>query len=85
MQGITSKDDSIPMTPEMRDSPRGREEERKHWEMMRYYYRIHGYDEETGIPTRAKLEEMNVKEIADRMYEGMPYEPWQGPKLRPLH
>ncbi len=84
MQGITSKDDSIPMTPEMRNSPRGREEERKHREMMRYYYRIHGYDEETGIPKREKLEEMDVKEIADRLYEGMPYEPWQGPKLRKI-
>ena len=81
MQGITSKDDAIPMTPEMKASPEGKEEERKHWEMMRYYYRIHGYNEETGIPKREKLEEMDVPEIAEKLYAGMPYKPWEGPKL----
>ncbi|MCD6461728.1 MAG: hypothetical protein J7L61_03190, partial [Thermoplasmata archaeon] len=56
----------------------------RHREMLREYYRIHGYDPDTGIPTRERLESLDIPEVADRLYGGMPYRSWEGPPLWPL-
>ena len=40
--------------------------DRKKWERLKdYYYAERGWDQETGIPTRTKLEELDLKDIAD--------------------
>jgi aldehyde:ferredoxin oxidoreductase len=30
------------------------------------YYKLMGWDEETGLPRRSTLEELDMKEVADR-------------------
>jgi aldehyde:ferredoxin oxidoreductase len=35
--------------------------------MLDDYYEARGWDKETGLPTRAKLESLGLKEIADEL------------------
>ncbi len=79
-QGITARDDAIPMTPEFLATPDGKREVQKHREMMQEYYRVHGYDE-NGIPKREKLVRLDLKDVADTLYGDMPYRQWEGPPL----
>ncbi len=84
-QGITRKDDRLPQKPEVRDTAQGREEREKHAEMLTEYYRVHGYDPETGIPTRERLERLGLKYVADELEAQGPYPQWDGPPLWPLN
>ncbi len=79
--GISSVHDRIPQKPDVRDSSRGEEERREHREMLREYYRVHGYDEESGIPLREKLMELDLPEVASMLFEGDRTENWDGPPL----
>ncbi|MFC1816079.1 aldehyde ferredoxin oxidoreductase N-terminal domain-containing protein [Thermodesulfobacteriota bacterium] len=36
-----------------------------HWKVMEEYYALRGWDIATGIPTRKKLEELGMKDVAD--------------------
>ncbi len=36
-------------------------------ELLRTYYELRGWDPETGMPTRAKLEELGLKDVADAL------------------
>lgn len=47
------------------------------------YYTLRGWDK-MGIPTRAKLEELGLKYVADELEKGKPYSDWDGPPLWPL-
>jgi aldehyde:ferredoxin oxidoreductase len=48
------------------------------------YYALRGWDLKTGVPTRAKLEELGLKYVADELEANMPYPGWDGPVLWPL-
>jgi len=48
------------------------------------YYALRGWDLKTGVPTRAKLEELGLKYVADELEAGTPYPVWDGPVLWPL-
>ncbi|GAH14605.1 unnamed protein product, partial [marine sediment metagenome] len=65
-------------------TPQGEEEVKKHYEMLTDYYRVHGYDLKTGIPTRERLESLGLKYIADELEVHSPYQEWDGPPLWPL-
>jgi aldehyde:ferredoxin oxidoreductase len=78
-QGITRKDDRFPQKPEVRETVEGKEERDKHAEMLTEYYRLHGYDPETGIPTRERLERLGLKYVADELEAQGPYPQWDGP------
>jgi hypothetical protein len=45
---------------------------------------VHGYDAETGIPTRERLEQLGLKKVADELEVHAPYPEWDGPPLWPL-
>lgn len=83
-QGITRKHDRLPQKPEVRDTSRGEEERKKHAEMLTEYYKVHGCDLETGIPTRERLERLGLKYVADELEAHGPYPEWDGPPLWPL-
>ncbi|HID86632.1 MAG TPA: aldehyde ferredoxin oxidoreductase [Anaerolineae bacterium] len=83
-QGITRVDDRLPQKPEVKGTPKGEEELRKHAEMLAEYYRVHGYDPETGIPTRERLERLGLRRVADELEAHGPYPAWDGPPLWPL-
>ncbi len=51
---------------------------------LKDYYQARGWDVNTGIPTRAKLEELGLGYVADELEANMPYPPYQGPPLWPL-
>lgn len=48
------------------------------------YYKARGWDIETGIPTKAKLKEMRLSDVAEELEADKPYKPWEGPPLWPL-
>lgn len=83
-QGVTKKHDWLPQKPEVKKTPQGEEEVKKHYEMLTDYYRVHGYDLKTGIPTRERLESLGLKYIADELEVHSPYQEWDGPPLWPL-
>jgi len=83
-QGITRKDDRFPQKPEVRETTQGKGEREKHAEMLMEYYRVHGYDLETGIPTRERLERLGLKYVADELEAHGPYPQWDGPPPWPL-
>lgn len=83
-QGITRKEDRFPQKSEVGETPEGEEEREKHAEMLTEYYRVHGYDPETGIPTREQLERLGLKTVADELEAHGPYPEWDGPPLWPL-
>lgn len=53
-------------------------------EYLEDYYNARGWDSQTGVPTRAKLEALELTAVADELDANMPYAPWQGPPLWPL-
>jgi aldehyde:ferredoxin oxidoreductase len=83
-QGITREDDRLPQRPETQDTAQGQEELKKHLGMLDAYYEAHGYDRETGIPTRKTLEQLGLKFAADELETQGPYPKWEGPPLWPL-
>ncbi|MBI4186519.1 MAG: hypothetical protein HY530_03305 [Chloroflexi bacterium] len=50
-------------------------------EYLEDYYRARGWDVNTGIPARAKLEELGLGHVADELEANAPYPRWQGPPL----
>lgn len=83
-QGITRKHDRFPQKPEEKDTPQGEAEARKFAELLTEYYRVHGYNLKTGIPTRERLEDLGLKFVADELEAHGPYQDWDGPRLWPL-
>ncbi|MHA2408137.1 MAG: aldehyde ferredoxin oxidoreductase family protein [Candidatus Ranarchaeia archaeon] len=45
------------------------------------YYIIRGWDLSSGIPTRKKLNKLNLEYVADEIESGSPYLDWRGPNL----
>jgi len=56
-------EDPLPSGP-MKDSLLDRD---KYDALLTDYYRAHGWDERDGIPTREKLEELDLKDVADAL------------------
>ncbi len=84
-QGVTRKHDWLPQKPEVKGTPQGEEERKEHAEMLTEYYRVHGYDLKTGIPTRERLKLLGLKSVADELETHPdPYPEWDGPPLWPL-
>jgi aldehyde:ferredoxin oxidoreductase len=83
-QGITRKHDCLPQKLDVKGTPLGKEELRKHEEMLTEYYKLHGYDPITGIPMREHLEQIGLKYIADELEAHGHYSDWEGPSLWPL-
>ena len=80
-QGVTRKDDRLPQKPEVKGTSQGDKELKQHTEMITEYYRVHGYDLKTGIPTRERLERLGLKYVADELGAHGPYSQWDGPPL----
>lgn len=73
-QGITRKDDTIWKgffeNPIPDGIHKGEVVDREKFEIMKnQYYELRGWDVSTGIPTRKKLEELNLKYVADELEE----------------
>jgi len=83
-QGASRNDDRLPQKPHVKVSAQGKEGRRKHDEMLTDYYRRRGYDPRVGIPTRKRLEELELKYVADEIETHAPYPKWEGPTLWPL-
>jgi aldehyde:ferredoxin oxidoreductase len=73
-EGITRKDDI--MVGRYMDEPvhggscDGLKIDRTKWdEMLDEYYDLNGWDKKTGIPTRARLEALGLKDVADELEE----------------
>ncbi|MEA1968083.1 MAG: aldehyde ferredoxin oxidoreductase C-terminal domain-containing protein [Thermodesulfobacteriota bacterium] len=66
-QGILSCHDSIPQKPDFSDTQKGAEECRGHEKMVKKYYRLHGFDIDTGIPLRNTLEKLDLGFAADEI------------------
>lgn len=83
-RGITAVDDRLPQKPEERDSPEGKANLQQHREMLKEYYLAQGSDPGTGIPTRRRLLDLDLEDVADQLEAHGPYPPWDGPPLWPL-
>ena len=71
-QGLRRKDDSLPMKFFKQPLKKGPYEgevldENKFEHMKDEYYDIRGWDEDTGVPTREKLEELGLSDVADEV------------------
>jgi aldehyde:ferredoxin oxidoreductase len=71
-QGLTRKDDSLPKkffeVPLSKGPYEGAVLDREKFEQMKdEYYEIRGWDKETGIPTREKLVELGLEDVADEI------------------
>jgi aldehyde:ferredoxin oxidoreductase len=53
-----------------------------HNEMMETYLKLRGWNTRTAAPARAKLEELDLKCVADELEAGEPYADWKGPPLK---
>ena len=83
-QGITRNDDRLAQRAEIINTSEGEEELKEHERLLTEYYRLRGYDEKTGVPTRAKLESLGLQFVADELEKDSPYPSWNGPPLKPL-
>jgi aldehyde:ferredoxin oxidoreductase len=55
---------------------RGKDIDRQAWETVKdEYYQIRGWDTKTGIPTRKKLEELDLRNVADDLIKPSGLEP----------
>jgi aldehyde:ferredoxin oxidoreductase len=71
-EGITRKDDDVfgkPMTEPITAGPyKGFAHDPEKWDrLLDEYYDLNGWDRETGIPTRARLESLGIKDVADEL------------------
>ena len=68
-EGITRRDDTLPSrltgVPAPKGPPKGQVVELDR--MLDEYYSLRGWDKEMGLPTREKLEEIGLKDIADNL------------------
>jgi aldehyde:ferredoxin oxidoreductase len=83
-QGITSAHDDIPLNPDHFTREEAERERAGHRAMLRRYYLLQGQDPETGIPTRARMEDLGLTAEAARLHGEGPYPEWTGPKPWPL-
>jgi len=71
-QGLTRVDDSLPKKffdqPLAKGRYKGQVIDKEKFEQMKdEYYELRGWDKKTGIPTREKLEELDLKDVADEV------------------
>jgi aldehyde:ferredoxin oxidoreductase len=71
-QGLSRADDSLPKKffeqPLSKGRYKGEVLDREKFEQMKdEYYELRGWDKKTGIPTREKLEELDLKDVADEV------------------
>jgi len=70
-EGMTRKDDTLPkrFTEPLPEGPYKGEAfpEKVLEKMLDYYYELRGWSKETGIPTRKKLEELELRYVADEL------------------
>lgn len=79
-QGITRKDDRLPVKWDHIGSPEAEAEEKKHQEMLDVYYQIRGCALTTGVPMGVALRKLDLGFAADEL-EGKTYTGWDGPPL----
>ena len=68
-EGLTRKDDTLPkrfLEESLPDGP-GKGQTVKLEPMLDEYYQLRGWQKDTGFPTREKLEELYLKEVADEL------------------
>ena len=58
--------------------------EKVYKQLLDNYYEHMNWDLETGLPTRAKLEQLRLDYVAEELEKESPYPAWEGPKLWPL-
>jgi aldehyde:ferredoxin oxidoreductase len=73
-QGLRRSDDSLPKKffdePLSKGKYKGAVLDREKFEQMKdEYYELRGWDKQTGIPTRQKLEDLGLKDIADEVLD----------------
>jgi len=71
-EGFTRKDDTLPkrfLTEPVKGGPADGRYVKNLDGMLDEYYEESGYDKKTGWPTRAKLEELGLKDVADKLYK----------------
>jgi aldehyde:ferredoxin oxidoreductase len=73
-QGLRRKDDSLPKkffeVPLSKGPYKGAVLDREKFEQMKNeYYELRGWDKETGIPSREKLVELGLEDVADEVLE----------------
>ena len=71
-RGLTKAEDRLPDRAFEDPVPNGvvkgyKLDRAKFEELLRAYYELRGWDPETGVPTRAKLEELDLKDVADAL------------------
>jgi aldehyde:ferredoxin oxidoreductase len=71
-QGMTRKDDRMPQRPEVAATAAGKEDLEKHQRFLTEYYRMHGCDQESGVPTRDRLKEIGLGDVGDELEERPP-------------
>ena len=67
-QGMSRVDDRMPQRPEVAGTDAGREDLRRHAGLLDAYYRLHGCDPETGIPTGRELRRLGLADVADVLH-----------------
>jgi aldehyde:ferredoxin oxidoreductase len=71
-EGFTRKDDTLPkrfLTEQIKGGPADGRRIMNLDGMLDEYYEESGFDKKTGWPTRAKLEELDLKDVADELYK----------------
>ena len=71
-RGLTGREDRLPDRAFEEPVPNGvvkgfKLDKEKFNELLKAYYELRGWDPETGLPTRAKLEELGLKDVADAL------------------
>ena len=71
-QGVSRSDDTLPKkffdTPLAKGKYEGAVLDKEKFEAMKdEYYELRGWEKKTGIPTRKKLEELDLKDVADEV------------------
>ncbi|TYT75146.1 aldehyde ferredoxin oxidoreductase family protein [Desulfobotulus mexicanus] len=83
--GTRRQDDRLVLHKDLLGTEEAAKEQEKHEAMLTAYYEASGQDLVTGIPTRRKLEELELGFVADTLEKELPLEPWDGPKPWPLN
>jgi aldehyde:ferredoxin oxidoreductase len=79
-QGIRRADDRMPQRPEFAATPEGAKDRERFDELLTRYYLLHGCDPETGVPTKQRLEELGLPDVAGELGRiGPEISRWKGP------
>jgi aldehyde:ferredoxin oxidoreductase len=79
-QGIKMKDDMLIQYVEDRETEKGRQEFEQHRDLIIDYYKLHGYDQNTGVPTGDTLIKLKLDFVREKMNGERNYPDWDGPK-----